>query len=113
MKDDLIERVISAQEFRARKVEEFPDDQRNRTSIEALEGLTDYLRKLPADHRVFRAYGKAMDSEHGAFIIEDALETGENTDLIARYGFDSAVNHAEFVHDLTYRLEKELKGRSD
>ena len=104
-RDELILDIENALDFRARKADEYPDDQRNAQAAEALAGLLEHLNQLPDNHRLFEAYRRAFqecrNDDGPVKIMNEVLGRipGE-TDRFARYGFGEKPDHAEFVEAL-------------
>jgi hypothetical protein len=110
-----------AQHFRSQKAQEYPDDDRNERSADALNKLAENLRKLPADHPlVVECYeleistpGKLVDRGHDDFGFRfDERVREERNQLFGRYGFDGLEDHnAEvFLTSLRDALKECLTG---
>jgi len=109
MKDELLQDIENARFFREQKAEEYPEDDRNRKSADALKRLAEYVTSLPGDHRLFEAYRRVYqeseDDDAPIRIMEDVLGRipGE-PDELTRFGFDSDDDPAEWIESFTDNL---------
>ena len=93
-KQHLLVRVEGDCEFRNRKAEEYPEDEPNRASAEALGKLYKALSALPLNHPALVNCHKLEPDEwngSGDEISQDFVEESQATSerLFGRYGFDS------------------------
>jgi hypothetical protein len=83
--------------WRRSKAEEYPDDDRNVRSAEALDALAEYVDKIPDDVRV-----RYLADHH---LLESAALGGEKTHRqVARWGFDRGTIAAELQHHFLSEL---------
>ena len=87
----------SQADWRRQKAEQYPEDERNAQSAEALESLADYVEGDEPSSQLIAGLG-----EH---LLEGVTLGGEETQReVARYGFGhrvTALHHAEFLDELT------------
>lgn len=93
--------IENTAEWRGRKVEEYPEDDRNARSSNALSALAANIDALPPDHRLFQRFA---DINQGVGDLLDRMKTfgresfsvdgvyarisEETSNRLSRYGFD-------------------------
>lgn len=104
---DLIERIESSADWRAQKAEQYPDDNRNLRSSQALTKLAERLSALPGNDENVVAYeavmGRLVDAE------DDLHKVVEHENhYIGRYGFEYPQNGdpAGFLAGLTEQYQE-------
>lgn len=104
--EDLIDKVESSAEWRAAKAKQYPDDNRNVHSAQALGKLAEKLNALPDNDKNVSAYEAVMDRliESDAKQISNGELVEHENEYIGRYGFDYRQNDADpagFLSGLT------------
>ena len=81
--------VEGTAEWRRRAAARYPEDHRNRRSVEALGKLAERLRDVPADHRTIQAIAHSYDGfANGNEFAHEEFDR-QQRQLLSRYGFDS------------------------
>lgn len=81
--------IESTSEWRRRKAEEYPDDERNRRSAASLGELVEYVKGLDDGHLIFQALGHLSESGSEGLSLE-----------LSRYGFDGPEDPEQFLQRL-------------
>jgi hypothetical protein len=116
--EHLISQVESSADWRAGKAEQYPDDNRNVRSSQALEKLAKKLKALPDNDKNVAAYEAVMDCLMDGDDMVSVVE--HESHFIGRYGFDypqdgdpagflSALTeqHQEWVDEAKERIAEE------
>ena len=90
-KETLVSKVEGQAKWRAERAEEWPEDQRNARSFQALSRLAEALNAIPDDHEIYRNLERLTDRLGGDGLLRLAEQGGEEL-LISRYGLDSSAD---------------------
>ncbi len=111
----LIEEIEAKADWRARNAEEYPEDEQNLRSSQALRNLTTKMKELPADHPKIQElwrlwFGPALPGKiRGPNKALDLIEIV--SEELHQYGFYSDSDPEPFLDSLITALERKL-GRS-
>ena len=104
---DFATEIESKEYWRSQKAEEYPDDQRNAASAEALRALLAYVDQLSNDHPIIGALALYSECDE-----DDGLEAADMQNaLLSRYGFDGEEDPEQFLQNLASELKKTLRAR--
>ena len=101
--------IVSTADWRREKAEEYPDDERNERSADALVNLTEYVKGLDDNHPIFQAFEYFSDEDTDDDAIVSTTEIMSKA--LSRYGFDGKDDPEYFLCDLASRLRKEMRAR--
>jgi len=110
--EQLIEKVESSADWRAGKAEQYPDDNRNLRSSQALTKLAARLKALPKNDPRGLAYEEAVERLVEIDCDSEMLGVIENeSQFIGRYGFDYPQDGdpASFLEALTEDCQEAIK----
>jgi hypothetical protein len=100
--DWFIETIEYQADWRRHKAAEYPEDDRNLHTAEALDGLAAWLKRLPDNEPILVRLGAAL--QHlDAFSFAPSLE-----DRLARFRFNSDETRRDFITHMTGEIEEEL-----
>jgi hypothetical protein len=84
MREAVVAYIRSTADWRDRKAEEYPDDERNARSATALREMADLVEQLPEDAAEFVALSEVIL----CVLTDDILMPGEEASrFLSRYGF--------------------------
>ncbi len=86
-KEQLGYQVEGKAEWRDRKAEEYPNDERNAQCAKALWRLVEALAALPDDHELYQQFDRLIE-RIDSDVLTGIAQDGEEDNLISRYGFD-------------------------
>ena len=99
--DQLHEEIGHAIEFRKRKAEEYPDDERNQGAIEALQTVESELAKCAGDHPAWRKIEQEFTWLLAHSTYPDMCDFEEWHRYISRFGgFDGGEGLDQFLDGL-------------
>ena len=88
VKELLVVDIQGQADWRTRKAEEYPEDERNARCSVALSRLAESVKAISDDHPLFQRLERLANTLSDDEIYQK-LEYGEENRLIRRYGFDS------------------------
>ncbi len=88
LKELLVVDIQGQADWRTRKAEEYPEDERNARCSVALSRLAESVEAISDDHPLFQRLERLANTLSDDEIYQK-LEYGEENRLIRRYGFDS------------------------
>lgn len=88
LKELLVVDIQGQADWRTRKAEEYPEDERNARCSVALSRLAESVKAISDDHPLFQRLERLANTLSDDEIYQK-LEYGEENRLIRRYGFDS------------------------
>ena len=88
VKELLVVNIQGQADWRTRKAEEYPEDERNARCSVALSRLAESVEAISNDHPLFQRLERLANTLSDDEIYQK-LEYGEENRLIRRYGFDS------------------------
>lgn len=94
--------------WRAEKAEQYPEDDRNKLSSEALESLADWVEQLPDDHAglvALRAATRRWPSCVDWDLFWSSAPGEESQRLVSRYGFGFHQSPEPWLTDLAAAVE--------
>lgn len=110
IRQNLVEEAESAKEFRTEKAKEHPEDERNQTSMAALDRLMAHIRDLPEDDPLVHAWGRLGDDPDATLRVTEEVLSGQGVTAsrFARMGFDQPEDPEAFCASLARDINQVL-----